>query len=187
MARPKLGDSESKRLQMVITEDELHAIEQWQHENGVPSKSEAIRRLVQIGLRTTRALPKITADVAEVLDMTSAAIEIPEEVFATLSVEAEADQYKVDREIASRLFDAVNFAFNRQIEAQDNWFHLLVEIAQFTNNEEFADAVRLADEEATSEVPNEAVLQAIGASREVQIKYWRKRRDEIRAQREERK
>lgn len=50
MARPRLGDSESKRLQMVITEDELDAIDDWQHANKVPSRSEAIRRLVQIGL-----------------------------------------------------------------------------------------------------------------------------------------
>ncbi|HEV7415060.1 MAG TPA: hypothetical protein VGN98_02815, partial [Tianweitania sediminis] len=50
MARPRLGDSASKRLQMVITEDELEAIEDWQFANRVPSKSEAIRRLVQIGL-----------------------------------------------------------------------------------------------------------------------------------------
>lgn len=50
MARPKLGDSESKRLQMVITEDELVAIEDWQYRNRVPSKSEAIRRLCQIAI-----------------------------------------------------------------------------------------------------------------------------------------
>ncbi|MGO4643244.1 hypothetical protein AB4Z43_32970 [Mesorhizobium sp. 2RAF45] len=51
MARPKLGDSESKRLQMVITEDEVEAIDHWQHANRVPSRSEAIRRLCQIAMR----------------------------------------------------------------------------------------------------------------------------------------
>lgn len=51
MARPRLGDSESKRLQMVITETELDAIEDWRFRNRVPSKSEAIRRLCQIALR----------------------------------------------------------------------------------------------------------------------------------------
>lgn len=50
MARPRLGDSASKRLQMVITEDELKSIEDWQFANRVPSKSEAIRRLCQMGL-----------------------------------------------------------------------------------------------------------------------------------------
>jgi hypothetical protein len=50
MARPKLGDSESKRLQMVITENELSEIEDWQFANRIPSKSEAIRRLCQIAI-----------------------------------------------------------------------------------------------------------------------------------------
>ncbi|KAA0697434.1 hypothetical protein DTW90_18575 [Neorhizobium sp. P12A] len=181
MARPKLGESESKRLQMVITEDELKDIEDWQHDNRVPSKSDAIRRLVQIGLRAVRALPTITKDVAEVLDMASAAIDIPEEVVANIL--DEGDRHLIDHEIAHKLFDAVNFTFNRQIEAQDNLFHLLVEIAQLANNQRFSEAVRLADEEARSPVPNEAVLKAIGASREVQIKYWRKRRQEIQAKR----
>lgn len=50
MARPKLGDSETERLHMKITKDELQAIEDWRYANRVPSKSEAVRRLVQIGL-----------------------------------------------------------------------------------------------------------------------------------------
>lgn len=50
MARPRLGESESKRMQMVITEDELRAIDDWRFENRVETRSEAIRRLVQIAL-----------------------------------------------------------------------------------------------------------------------------------------
>ena len=42
MARPKLGEGESKRLQMVITEEEVEAIDTWQHANRVPSRSEAM-------------------------------------------------------------------------------------------------------------------------------------------------
>ncbi len=50
MARPRLGDSESKRLQMVITEDELKAIDDWRFENRIENRSEAIRRLCQIAI-----------------------------------------------------------------------------------------------------------------------------------------
>lgn len=50
MARPKLGESESKRLQMVITEDELTAIDNWRFPNRIGTRSEAIRRLCQIGI-----------------------------------------------------------------------------------------------------------------------------------------
>lgn len=52
MARPKLGDSESKRLQMVITDDELKAIDDWRFENRIENRSEAIRRLCQIAIYT---------------------------------------------------------------------------------------------------------------------------------------
>ncbi len=51
--RPKLGDSEMKRFGMVLSEDELTAIGKWRAMNGVASKSDAIRKLVQIGLRQT--------------------------------------------------------------------------------------------------------------------------------------
>lgn len=75
MARPKLGDSESKRLQMVITEDELTAIEDWQFANRVPSRSEAIRRLCQIGLRSDEDLED-QVDLAKVLREASIQYEI---------------------------------------------------------------------------------------------------------------
>lgn len=54
MARPKLGDSETERLQVKITADEVRAIEDWRYENRVPSRSEAVRRLIQIGLETSK-------------------------------------------------------------------------------------------------------------------------------------
>lgn len=50
MARPKLGESETKRLQMKITADEIRAIDDWRYENRVPTLSEAIRRLCKIAL-----------------------------------------------------------------------------------------------------------------------------------------
>lgn len=52
MARPTLGESESKRLQMVITEDELSAIDDWRFANRIASRSDAIRRLCKIGLES---------------------------------------------------------------------------------------------------------------------------------------
>lgn len=50
MARPKLGDSETERLQLKITKDEIEAIDDWRYANRVPSRSEAVRRLIQIGM-----------------------------------------------------------------------------------------------------------------------------------------
>jgi hypothetical protein len=71
MARPKLGESDSKRLQMVITEDELTAINEWQHANHIASKSEAIRRLCQIGLRSLRHMEGLGEAIYRASDQVS--------------------------------------------------------------------------------------------------------------------
>ncbi len=54
MARPKLGDSETERLHIKITADEVTQIDDWRYENRVPSRSEAVRRLVQMALTFDR-------------------------------------------------------------------------------------------------------------------------------------
>ncbi len=59
MARPKLGDSETERLHIKITKDELDAIDDWRYENRIPSRSEAVRRLCQIGVALEAATPRI--------------------------------------------------------------------------------------------------------------------------------
>jgi hypothetical protein len=50
MARPRLGEGASERLQMLFPAEEIEAIDAWRYDNRVPSRSEAIRRLVTIGL-----------------------------------------------------------------------------------------------------------------------------------------
>lgn len=59
MARPKLGDSETERLHVKITADEIKEIEDWRYANRVPSRSEAVRRLVQMGLILSRSFEEI--------------------------------------------------------------------------------------------------------------------------------
>ncbi len=51
MARPTLGKSETERLHVKITADEIAAIDDWRYANRIPSRSEAVRRLMQMGLR----------------------------------------------------------------------------------------------------------------------------------------
>lgn len=82
MARPKLGDSDTERLHVKITVDELNAIEDWRYGNRVPSRSEAVRRLCQMGLVYDQAVDEFEtllveafndhndrlSEVAEVLD-----------------------------------------------------------------------------------------------------------------------
>lgn len=63
MARPKLGDSETERLHIKITKAELDAIDDWRYENRIPSRSEAVRRLVQSGLALEMTAPRIVAEL----------------------------------------------------------------------------------------------------------------------------
>lgn len=67
MARPKLGKGESERLQMVISSEELEAIEDWRFRNRVQSKSEAIRRLCQIGKDMEEVIPNATDHADDML------------------------------------------------------------------------------------------------------------------------
>jgi hypothetical protein len=53
MARPKLGETDTERMQLKITAAEITAIDDWRFENRVPSRSEAVRRLVQLGIRAS--------------------------------------------------------------------------------------------------------------------------------------
>ncbi|OCJ67624.1 hypothetical protein A6U97_02555 [Agrobacterium tumefaciens] len=55
MARPKLGDTDTERMQLKITAAEIEAIDDWRFENRIPSRSEAVRRLCQIGVLTAKA------------------------------------------------------------------------------------------------------------------------------------
>lgn len=54
MARPRLGESETERLHVKISADEITSIEDWRYANRIPSRSEAVRRLCQIGLSWDR-------------------------------------------------------------------------------------------------------------------------------------
>lgn len=57
MARPKLGKTETERMQLKITTAEIEAIDDWRFANRVPSRSEAVRRLCQLGVLTSKAAP----------------------------------------------------------------------------------------------------------------------------------
>jgi hypothetical protein len=49
----------SERLNMVISADELEQIEDWRRQQPrVPSRSEAIRQLIQLGLKAAKSPPK---------------------------------------------------------------------------------------------------------------------------------
>lgn len=71
MARPKLGESETERLHVKITSDEITAIDDWRYANRVPSRSEAVRRLCQIGLGFDALADSVEADAISLVETTS--------------------------------------------------------------------------------------------------------------------
>lgn len=51
MPKPPRDENKTKRFNMFLSPSELEAIEAWSWENKVRSKSEAVRRLIALGLR----------------------------------------------------------------------------------------------------------------------------------------
>ncbi|KQY21009.1 hypothetical protein [Rhizobium sp. Root483D2] len=71
MARPKLGETDTERMQLKITAAEIAAIDDWRFSNRVPSRSEAVRRLCHIALiwdDHSERLHKKLSDVATLLN-----------------------------------------------------------------------------------------------------------------------
>lgn len=66
MARPKLGDTDTERMQLKITTAEIKAIDDWRYANRVPSRSEAVRRLCKIGLIADMYLPSANEEAQAV-------------------------------------------------------------------------------------------------------------------------
>lgn len=65
------GREKTDRLHMLVSPEELEAIDDWQHSNKIATRSEAVRRLVQVGLRYLEHLPAYAAAAQEVTDKVS--------------------------------------------------------------------------------------------------------------------
>lgn len=59
----KLSEKPPKRLQILMTEDELALISKYTHQNEIYGRSAAIRALVKIGLRAEEEAGRFTPDV----------------------------------------------------------------------------------------------------------------------------
>lgn len=136
MARPKLGETESKRLQMVITEEEISAIDEWQHENRIASRSEAIRRLCQIGLRLDSFAERLPAAVKRAL-------------VAHNSVVTEASKHVNRDHLAWERFKGLTKAISQSADEIDEvWLEvrtLMEEAVQIRSHWNLEESIRLAD------------------------------------------
>lgn len=158
MARPRLGDSASERLHMVITADEVNAIEDWRFKNRVQSKSEAIRRLIQIGLRVEREMPELVKRGWVTANTLEAGIHGAKEIYARNPNEDSAPEQ------ALNLFRNTKAALDRQMEALHHLFNLVNEISPFATNPELADALKAAEERKAEREEPEAFIASLKAA-----------------------
>ncbi len=140
MARPRLGESESVRLQLVITSDEVAAIDNWQHDNHVASRSEAIRRLVQLGLRTMENVDALS----DAVFATSEACDALDQEFSTMLEDEDAikDAGIFARQLALHFFEK----FPNLAERAESAHNRMVDLGLELNAVSAADTVPLAIE-----------------------------------------
>lgn len=110
MARPRLGESETKRLQMVITEDELEAIDRWRFRSHIESRSEAIRRLCRIALLVDSGLEQITDASMEIAEASSLHRSKLADAARQAQERSKIRGEPIDASIASELSDDASYA-----------------------------------------------------------------------------
>ena len=131
--KPPEDEPKSERFNMFISKSEMDAIDEWAWQNRVRSKSEAVRRLVQIGLRTADTLNPLAnavyaaSDAAKKLDEDWDALLKQHDgkenvkLYAMELAMAFGDQYP---NLLERIFDAhnrmtdVGLEFNAVVEAK---------------------------------------------------------------------
>lgn len=88
MARPKLGEGDTQRLQLKISDEELEAIDDWRFANRVPSRSEAVRRLCQMGIALDQIVEPGGKKAEQVLETSS-------EMFATINGKPTSEHFDI--------------------------------------------------------------------------------------------
>jgi hypothetical protein len=124
------GREKSERLHLLASPEEIQAIEDWQFKNRISSKGEAIRRLVQIGIRADRTIPVLLDKVLDMIHRSGVGDQISDEQFEKLPPEAQnvlADAIVSHAQVVSWVFDISN------------------EIGGFVDNPDLATALLDAD------------------------------------------
>lgn len=136
-------EPKTERFNMFMSPSEMKAIDDWAWENRVRSKSEAVRRLVQIGLRFGKEGPKLLGLVLEAL------FEAEDALKEGKSAGLKATEAKtVDAIIAAFgvMLKGTDKTAARQMEVVDEFMALISEISPFMTNPEFDAATEKADE-----------------------------------------
>jgi hypothetical protein len=140
MARPKKPTDELKdqRVPIMMSEDELKAVDDWRFENRIGSRGDAIRRLCRIGIFATVGAPKTAA-------LTAKMVKLFERVFVeTMDDDQSAEaEHKILKEFFN---DTGSLHLETAMEAAK----LYAMIEALASGKNFDDAVRAAKDAETS-------------------------------------
>lgn len=147
MARPKLGAGDTHRLQIKISDEELQAIDDWRYANRVPSRSEAVRRLVQIGLRAEREMPKL-------LEHDAVGSHAIQDISDTLNnagtqlrqAKSEDERIAIVGELIASISLKVEALYSLMVDRFMHLGDLATEIAPLVKNKRFDEALRRAED-----------------------------------------
>lgn len=136
MARPKLGKSDTERLHVKITADELKAIDDWRFAHRIQSRSETVRRLCQMAMRyddQEKELMSALRDIAAVMKATTARWRSHKKSGEDIDeVELLKDEYRKLHKSATRLM------YRAQVGRLQN--------SALAQGGDIKEAIRLADE-----------------------------------------
>lgn len=135
------GRDKTERLHVLISDEELTVIDNWRFANRVPTRGDAVRRLIQVGLRAERALlgiiqatTGVSEELEEVIDVRRGATEAAESRDPDALLKA-----------FGGLFKAVDRVAGRQILAYDQIMALVAEVLPFITNPDLIEAGFTAD------------------------------------------
>lgn len=130
------------RVPIMMSDDELTAVDDWRFENRINTRSDAVRRLVQIGLRLERHADALYGDMTELTALVPRMIDNLDK-----AVNGEPDEA-----YSATALTEVLVSFMNQAEGQKRMlgilYGLLGEAATLRNEKNIAQAIKEADETA---------------------------------------
>ncbi|WP_061935958.1 hypothetical protein [Aureimonas sp. AU22] len=135
-------EPKSERFNMFISKSEMEAIDEWAWRNRIRSKSEAVRRLVQIGIRTERQLPEV---VNPFWEATNLATQMRVAIH-NVSAEEIAQNPKRATEVATIFVEMYDDMLGALILSSEQLHGMVTELANLSESGTFMTQLKLADE-----------------------------------------
>lgn len=127
------------RVPIMMSDEELASVDDWRFANRVATRSEAVRRLVQIGLGVDRHLSGIAVDDLDLASNIRACLNQAQKVME-LAI-SPADSEVVAREVGA-LLSLVYEAYERKLDAAMNLWSLYADVAPLVMNRDLEDAMK---------------------------------------------